>query len=279
VLVVLAGSNCGYCCKTPKERSAEVFKKKNDVVDSPEPGVEYEPDMLSESDDFSDSDDPLASDHEDSAEHGRDRLGQALVIISLLVVIAVLVVGFFLLKEVTGEQAPRTAAERAIADYAAQIEADPGNALLYLHLADAYYGAKEYDKALDTLDQVRSMESTGTILAQVLYGTGRIEEARGDNEAAIAAYLDSLKVKELAETRYALARIYHLNEQYGDAVEQYRTYLETMPTDASGWRGLGDALEKQGDKEAALEAYRQAATFLPDDDEISSAISRLEGGE
>lgn len=207
----------------------------------------------------------------------RDRANGPLVIIALLVLIAVLVVGVFLVRELTSPRVPATLAEQQIAELEAQLDEDPGNALLYFKLADAYYSVDEYEDALGVLDDLRSQETTGYTLAQVMYGTGRIEAARGNAEAAVQQYRDALETWELPEAHYALAELYMTQGDLDKAISRYEAYLELQPADAGAWVKLAGLYEDTGDKDEALAAYQRAATMLPDDATIAAEVTRLEG--
>lgn len=208
---------------------------------------------------------------------GADRTNNALVIVALLAVIAVLVAGFFVVKELTGQRAPATMAEAKIATLEAQVAENPADPNLRLRLVDAYYAIKDYDEAKYHLDEMRSQEVTGTVFAMVLYADGKVEQARGNNDEAVELYLESLELFDYPDTRYALAELYLSVEQWDDAIENYDIYLQTFPTDSGGLVRLGRAYEGKGDFEKALELYKQALTYIPDDPNIVADIARLEG--
>jgi len=216
-------------------------------------------------------------DAQTAAEAGPDRASHVLTIIAMLILIAALAVGVYLVREITSPAQPTTIAEATIADLETQIAADPANLDLRFRLADAYYRAKDYDAALSTLDDLRSEEVTGAAMAMVLYGTGRIEHERGNDELALDSYRQSLEFKDLPDARYGLAALLVSMERWDEAVAECVAYAETNPTDASAFRLLGQAYEGKGDTTNALAAYRQAQQFLPDDPEIAAAVARLEG--
>lgn len=205
-----------------------------------------------------------------------ERANRLLLIMTLLVLIAVIVVGFFLVRELTTPRAPATLAEQTIADLEKQLDEDRGNALLYFKLADAYYSVQEYEDALGVLDDLRSQETTGYTLAQIMYGTGRIEAARGNVDAALGEYRDALEIWALPEVHYALAELYLGQDDLDSAIENYEQYLELLPADAGAWVKLAGAYEQAGDRAKALDAYRKAAAMMPDDETIAADIARLE---
>lgn len=208
----------------------------------------------------------------------RSRANAVLVLVAVVVLAAVLVVGYFVLKEVVGQRQPQTMAEAAIEALKSQREADPSDMNVYFRLADEYFRIGAYEEALGALDDLRSLEVTGYPLAMSLYGTGRIEQARGDIDAAVEAYLDALEIDpQNSDAVHGLATLYASTGQTDDAIARYEEYVLLMPHDAGALRDLGGLYEDQGDAQRALEVYRQAATYMPDDSEVAAAIARLEG--
>ncbi len=215
---------------------------------------------------------------EESGEQaGPDRANNILVIVALLVVIAVLIAGFFVVRELTGERAPTTMAEAKIANLEAQVAENPADPNLRLSLVNAYYAIKDYDEAQYHLDEMRSQEVTGTVLGMVLYANGKIEQARGHNDDAVEMYLQSLELVDYPDARYALADLYLSVEQWDDAITTFELYLKQFPTDSGGLVRLGRAYEGKGDNAKALELYKEALTYIPGDPDITADINRLEG--
>lgn len=208
----------------------------------------------------------------------RARGRQVLVALTVILVVAVVVAGYFVFDEIRSGDAPRTLAEREVAKLNEQITQDPSNAILYFQLTEVYYRAGEYEEALTTLDQIRSLDVTGYPLAQVLFGQAKIEQARGNPDTALDGYLESLEVWDLAEARYALGMLYSELGRWDEAVPHLERYCEMDRQDAGARARLGAAYENVGETDKALAAYQDAARFLPDDPEIAEAIARL-GGE
>lgn len=203
---------------------------------------------------------------------------QTLVAILLaVVVLLVAVVGYLVVSRVIEGNGPKTLAGRKIEQYSAQIKDDPRNFMAYFQLTEVYYAQGRYDKALDTIADMRSQEPTGSVLAQAMLGEAKIRDTMGDSDQAVQLLLDSLDVKELAEVHYALAEIYSKRSEWSDAISQYEKYLGFEPGDAGAAVHLAEAYEKIGENDKALGAYQQAATYLPDDPDIAASIQRLGG--
>jgi len=221
--------------------------------------------------------DELMQERDEPPRGDRGERGNHLLLVATLVVlIAVIVVGFFLVRELTTPRAPATLAEQTIAELERQLDGDRGNALLYFKLADAYYSVQEYEDALGVLDDLRSQETTGYTLAHIMYGTGRIEAARGNTDVAVEEYLASLETWELPEVYFALAELYAGEGDTDSAIENLEQYVALMPADASGWVRLAERYIEAGDDTAALDAYKKAATMMPDDETLADKIAKLE---
>lgn len=194
------------------------------------------------------------------------------------VIVGLIIVGYFVARELTGEKAPETASGAQIVKLNAQLEKEPDNLMLYFQLAEVYYGVGEYDDAIAAIEQVRSRETTGFMAAEAVYGLARIAEAQGDVDQAEDYFLESFELHELGEARYALGRMYVGQDRIDDAIEQWERYLELDDSgDAGAIRDLAKLYEEQGDTARALELYTQAAAYMPDDEETAEALRRLGG--
>jgi len=238
--------------------------------------TEHRMDSGTNSLDTSPSDDGVAEDGARIRGGGR-KTSRVLTVALLVVLVAVVAVGYLLVREIVAGDVPQTLAERQIRDLTAQIKTDPTQPMPYFQLAEVYYGIKDYDKALRTIDDLRSLEVTGSALAQAEYGAARIELARGNTDAAIEGYLASLEVYELAEVRYALASAYASLERWNDAIPEYERYLYFDANDAGARARLAGAYEATGQLDKALAAYEEAARFLPDDPDVVAGLARLGG--
>lgn len=203
--------------------------------------------------------------------------GSLLVVLTALLVVGIVVVGYLVFDEIRAGDAPRTLAEREIVKLNQQIAEEPSNAVLYFQLTEVYYSAGEYEEALTTLNEIRSLDVTGYPLAQVVFGEAKIEQARGETEMALDGYLESLEIWELAEARYALGILYSDLARWDEAIPHLERYCEMDRQDAGARVRLGKAYENAGHTDKALAMYQDAVRFLPDDPEIAEAIARLGG--
>jgi tetratricopeptide (TPR) repeat protein len=97
---------------------------------------------------------------------------------------------------------------------------------------------------------------------------GRLEEARQAYAAAVQASPDSAVLyRDLAMVELRLSAL-------GDAVSHLRTSVALDGGDARALAALGDALEKQGDVEGAVDAY-QRAVAVDGSEAMRKALERL----
>lgn len=225
---------------------------------------------------------PLPGDGSDDSERPErgvpDKMGRILLMIFAVLLVAAGVVGWIVFSELRQGDVPQTMSGAEIAAIEKQMEAEPDNLVLYMRLAEVYFGAKEYDEAIAALEEIRSRETTGYMEAQALYGLARIAEAQDDGDTAEDYYLASIKEQELESTRYDLGRFYVQSDQIDKGIEQWERYVELNATDGGAMRDLARVYEEEGDLERALELYEQAFVFIPDDTDVQAAIERLGAG-
>ncbi len=197
--------------------------------------------------------------------------------IIVLLLVAIGVGGFFILRTTRSAEVPQTMADSRIREVRAQIKKTPNVGGLYLVLANEYFKTKAYDQALQSLTDLQSINPTGAILAESLYAQGKIAEVRGNKDAAIATYLKSLEVTETVDVRWALGTLYLRDKRYDGAVENLERYVIAQSNDADGYAALGAAYEGLGDREKALAAYNKADALIPNTPGILAAIKRLKG--
>lgn len=204
-------------------------------------------------------------------------LNRILVLVAVLLVVAVGGLGFYVYRLATVPQAPQTFADVQIQELQTRIRQSPKNSALYLQLAANYYNIKEYDKALKALDDLRSTGVTGTPLAESVYATGKIEQTRGNEQAAVNGFEKSLKIAETADARWALGSVALKAKDWGKAIENLARYCVLNPNDVAGYKALGQAYEGKGDKANALKQYQKALSYVPTDADAQAAVKRLKG--
>jgi tetratricopeptide (TPR) repeat protein len=206
----------------------------------------------------------------------RSKFNLVLVLVSLLLLVAIGVTGYLALQESQQQSIPQTMTDVQVQSFQDQLKKTPDDPSLYLGLAASYFAIKQYDDALGALDQMQSINPTGTALASGLYARGRIAERQGNQDSALSYYLKSLDVTETLDARYALGVLYLGRKQYNDAITSLQRYVAAQPDQAAVLRQLAAAFEGAGDTSRALETYQKAYEFDPTPATLAD-INRLKG--
>ena len=122
--------------------------------------------------------------------------------------------------------------------------------------------------------------------------TSKIEDIRATLSSALALLRqiegDPAFVADLARLRswypgsvellHALGSYYKEKQDWSDALSAWNDVLESHPMDRDAQEGAGLALEKLGDTDRAIAAYRRARDLAPEAPELYSALERLYAG-
>jgi tetratricopeptide (TPR) repeat protein len=97
---------------------------------------------------------------------------------------------------------------------------------------------------------------------------GLLERRRGDRAAALDAFNRALAATAVTEPLNAVAQLELATEfkdqgQFGEARRRIAAVLEADGANAAAWLGLGQVERRMGNRQAALDAFRQAATRDP----------------
>jgi tetratricopeptide (TPR) repeat protein len=139
----------------------------------------------------------------------------------------------------------------ARAEYEKGLAAIPNNAIILRAIAQTYYGEKNLDKAIETLQKVLAIEPTDTT-AQLLLGQMQLEKGNLDEGQATIAKLPPDAIQDSAV--YANLGILLLNKKRVDEAWGYfDKAVKLAPTEADNYyfRGLA---EMQGKKNAEAKA-------------------------
>ena len=118
---------------------------------------------------------------------------------------------------------------------------------------------------------------SGSASADLLLQRGRDSVEAGDFKVAIG-HLTALvdHAPEFAEGWNARATAYFNLEMYGPALDDIRQALVLNPNHYKAMSGFGIILERCVNLQAALDAFRKAASIHPNREDIATAIERLE---
>jgi tetratricopeptide (TPR) repeat protein len=147
-----------------------------------------------------------------------------------------------------------TACERAI-------ELRPGDPQLWARYGSLQLGLQQYPEAIASLEQAlkRQPKNSQALTAQCIAW-----KELGDKEAALAACDKALQVNANWGDRSPLVAHHYrstiLNEEkaFQEAIKVYEAALKQEPNDSLTLFYRGEALEKLGQQQAAIESYQQA---------------------
>lgn len=126
-------------------------------------------------------------------------------------------------------------------------------------------------------DLMNQWSRSGSAAMDLLLQRGRDAMETGETDEAIAHFTALTDhAPEFAEGWNGRATAYFNKGLYGPALEDIRRALVLNPNHYQAMIGFGIILEETGDKGAALEAFRKAASIHPHREDVAEAIERLE---
>lgn len=144
--------------------------------------------------------------------------------------------------------------ERAVRMYREAIARQPeAITQVLVNLGDTYRQMGDLESAREALKQALDRDP-GMALAH--YHLGRVERAAGNNQAARYAWARAVEIDPgQVKARIEWAELLAEDGVWGEAGELFGKAVELEPGNSRGWYGLGNCLEKMGDRQAALRAY------------------------
>ena len=112
------------------------------------------------------------------------------------------------------------------------------------------------------------MIAARTLLGKMFESKGDWRRAQEQDEQVLALTPNN------DEMRLHLARALLLQNQYLEAIANYRTFLTAHPESAVAWSDLGIALSATHQNAAAVDAFRKAASLNPTDASLRSNLAR-----
>lgn len=139
--------------------------------------------------------------------------------------------------------------------------ADPGNALAWADLGQAYGNLKRNADAIEAFRQAIRIQPD---MAEAWYGLGVGYGALGRVADAIEAYRQALRIQpDIFFAWYDLGNAYAKLGRHADAIEAFRQTLRIWPEDADAWFDLAIAYQLSGDGPAALAAVQELRRYDP----------------
>jgi tetratricopeptide (TPR) repeat protein len=143
----------------------------------------------------------------------------------------------------------------ARAEYEKGLAAIPNNAIILRAIAQTYYGEKNLDKAIETLQKVLAIEPTDTT-AQLLLGELQLEKGNLDEGQATLAKLPPDTIKDSAV--YVNLGILLMNKKkFEDAWGYFDKAVTLAPAEADNYyyRGLAGMQLKKKEAKADFQKY------------------------
>lgn len=169
---------------------------------------------------------------------------------------------------------PQQLAEQNIAELLRQANANPDDPQAYVELGWAYFTAGDTGRAEAAYAEALKLEP-GHVPA--LANMGLLMTERRKYDEAERFYMQVLERSPGHElVRFNLGALAIKKGDLHQAAEHLNHALRANPVSGDAWYYLGIALEGLGEKAEALEAYRKALTFMPDDVQVRKAVRKLE---
>ena len=209
---------------------------------------------------------------------GDDRLVPVwLAILVLALLIALAVLGGFLIREWTSGPPAESAVDLEIERWEEVVRTEPGAPENHLRLGFAYQQAERWEDALEQYDLVLGSDPTDTA---ALYNKGVV-------------YLETMRLSRAEETLWdvlelepthalaakRLGEYYASLEQYRSLIEAVRPAAEARPEMADLQYLMGLAQENLGQDGEARTHYETALEYAPDMTEAREGLARLGVGE
>lgn len=177
--------------------------------------------------------------------------------------------------------------DQAITSLQKAIQTDPGFALGYAQLAEAYRLKYIVEQNRHWLDEAQAYCQKAAELDNrvpaVFVILAQVHEALGKHDLALQEFQHALQLDpQDADALGGLARAYEASGRAADAEKTYQQAIALRPNDWTGYNKLGAFYDRQGKYPQAVAAYQHALQLTPDNSEVYSNLGSAyvdEGGE
>jgi len=154
----------------------------------------------------------------------------------------------------------------AIQTYIKAIEIDPTNLELKTFLGLLYYENKEYEKAIEVLNEVTAKaDPQSKEFAEALHNIAISYDLMGQSEKAIESYQNALKVAPgNIDLMFNMGRLYFMKEDYEKAIESLEKVLEKNPDDFDSHLNIGNAYLQLEKFDKAIPYFKKTVEIKPD---------------
>jgi serine/threonine-protein kinase len=174
----------------------------------------------------------------------------------------------------------------AVASLQKAIQTDPGFALGYAQLGEAYRLKYVVDHSSHWLDEAQAYSQKAAELDNrvpaVFVTLAQIHDSQGKHDLALQEFQHALQMDPKdADALSGLARSYEQSGRIADAEKTFKEAIALRPEDWTGYNKLGAFYDGQGKYPQAVEAYQQALRLTPDNADVYSNLGSAyvdEGG-
>lgn len=213
----------------------------------------------------------MSEDHRQEREE--DLVPAWLAALVLLLLLAVVGVGGYIVRGLLTPAAAPDPMEREIAELEAAVARAPGDTAARLSLGYAYQRAGRLSDAVEQYDAVLRIEPNEPA---ALYNKGLVLLAQGNDREAEETLWDVLeRDPEHVLAAKALGEHYAKRGEYRSLIYAVRPVVEKNETSADLQYLMGLAYENLGRPDWAKARYRLALKYYPDMPEAKEALKRL----
>ncbi len=150
---------------------------------------------------------------------------------------------------------------------------DENNSEIYYKLGRCNCEIKSYQDAIGHFKRAISISPQES---KYYFGLGYAYDEIGDIKNSKTAFFDAINIDPLniqARKAYAISLTKEL--EYSNAIEQFQEILKSLPDDADTMYNLALASELTGDKDTAIQFYKNALTVQPEHEEAKHNLELL----
>ncbi|MFZ7110514.1 MAG: tetratricopeptide repeat protein [Desulfatiglandales bacterium] len=160
---------------------------------------------------------------------------------------------------------------RAVAYYEKALEYNPGEAVIYVNLANAYMSTGDFDKTVETYNKIISMNPKEAWphfnLANLYLQRGLFSDAAESFERAVE--IDPSKFPGIYEK---LGYAHQMTKNYNRAIKAYEKEVEKNPKAYMSYYNMGLCYYSLHDLDNALTAYKKALELQPKNPEAMTNL-------
>ncbi|GEM_PF-1139190 len=154
--------------------------------------------------------------------------------------------------------------EKALMCYHQALAINPDYVQAHRKLAELCFDLGRYDEAILEFQSVLDIRVTYRY-ADVQNNSGVAHEGLGDHDAARRAYRRALEINpHYSKARYNLGNTFMNQEDWVQAIDQYRLVLDRFADDTRALNNMGICLAQLNQNAEALEAFARRATLEPE---------------